>query len=47
MKKKIYQSPTMKVVKVAAHRMLCNSEGEGNNSSMSEVELDNSSFIEQ
>lgn len=27
MKKKIYQSPQMKVVKVTAHRMLCDSYG--------------------
>ena len=28
MKKKIYQSPQMKVVKITAHRMLCGSDPE-------------------
>lgn len=39
MKKKIYQSPQMKVVKVKAHQMLCGSYGaKQQNESYEEVE---------
>lgn len=39
MKKRNYQSPTIKVVKVTAHQMLCESEGnKQQNESYDEVE---------